>query len=209
MRIEGPAGGEFALFDYGSGGAGPSVYMATSDGIDADDCFYLTAGSHDHVNWTFTQPGVYALTFRMTTYVVEKYDNWRWTAGLDGSGGFSDRATAAALPNGVRYALGLDAVPGASLGDMLPTAEMADGLPGFLVGLPEPARPDITYSLWRATDLTAEDWAPVATKTGTAAWSTGVQTAGTEGSRTVYRWGEEEAPASGEAVFYQLRVTQN
>ncbi|MDP0498175.1 MAG: choice-of-anchor M domain-containing protein [Verrucomicrobiota bacterium JB024] len=211
VRIEGPAGGEFALFDFGSGGAAPSVYMATSDGIDEDDCFYLTAGSHDHVNWTFTQPGVYALTFRMTTLVVEKYDNWRWTAGLDSAGtdGFAEHATAAALPNGVRYALGLDAAAGAPLEGMLPVATSEGNLPGFLVGLPSSARPDITYAIWRATDLAAGDWAQVATKTGTATWSTSVQAVGTDGSRTLYLWSEEDAPASGEAFFYQLRVTQN
>jgi surface-anchored protein len=209
VRIEGPAGGEFALFDYGSVGTPPSVYMATSDGIDANDCFYLTAGSHDHVNWTFTQPGVYALTFRMTTYVVEKYDNWRWTAGLDSASGFSDRATATALPNGVRYALGLDAAPGANAAGLLPATEADGGLPGFLVGLPEPARPDITYAIWRATDLAASDWVQVAAKTGSAAWSGGVESAGTESSRTLYRWREATAPDSGEAIFYQLRLTQN
>lgn len=211
VRVEGPAGGEFALFDYGSGGAAPSVYMATADGIDADDCFYLTAGGHDHLNWTFTQSGVYALTFRMTTCVVEKYDNWRWNAGLDGAGtgGFTDRASAAALPNGVRYALGLGTAPGANTAGQLPTAEAGGGQPGFLVGLPEPARPDVTYAIWRATNLTARDWTQVAAKTGTAAWSGGVQTVGTDGSRAVYRWREEGATASGETVFYQLRLTQN
>ncbi|MGE9293582.1 MAG: choice-of-anchor M domain-containing protein, partial [Puniceicoccales bacterium] len=204
VSVNGPAGGEFAAFDYGVGS--PIVYMATSDGIDENDCYYLDAGGHTHLNWTFTEAGVYAVTFRMTTVVVESYDNWLWSVGLTDGGAeaFTDQATPATLANGVRYALGLNQTGSA----ILPQATTAAGVPGFTLDLPESARPDITYQIWRATDLIAADWAPVATKSGTGNWSGGVQTLDTQNARTQYLWSETTAPASGEAVFYQLRVSE-
>ncbi|QYY36961.1 choice-of-anchor M domain-containing protein [Ruficoccus sp. ZRK36] len=204
VNVNGPAGGEFAVFDYGANS--PIVYMATSDGIDENDCYYLEAGGHSHLNWSFTQAGVYAVTFRITTVVVENYDNWLWSAGLTDSGaeGFTDQATPSALANGVRYALGLNQTGSAAL----PQATSTVGVPGFILEIPEPARPDITYQIWRTTDLIAADWAPVATKFGTDNWSGGVQTLDTQNARTQYLWSDTTAPASGEAVFYQLRVSE-
>ncbi len=204
VKVTGPTGGEFTLFNFGNAGAPPSVYMATSDGIDADDCIYLAAGWHHHCNWAFTQPGDYAVTFRMTTVVVEKYDNWLWADGLTGIG-FAESTTPAALPNGVRYALGID---DGSTGSGLPSAVSDGGVPGFQLELPEPARPDVTYAIWRTYDLTAGTWSEVATKTGSSAWSAGVETLGSSDAHTLYRWSETDAPAPGQAIFYQLRLTQ-
>lgn len=54
--------------------AAPQVHFATLDGIDASDAYResgsadrgLSAGVHSHVNWAFTQPGLYDLTFKFS-----------------------------------------------------------------------------------------------------------------------------------------------
>lgn len=46
-------------FESGS----PVVWMATSDGIDASDVYYLTENAHRHINWAFSALGIYRATF--------------------------------------------------------------------------------------------------------------------------------------------------
>lgn len=54
--------------------AAPQVHFATLDGIDASDAYResgsadrgLSAGVHSHVNWAFTQRGLYDLTFKFS-----------------------------------------------------------------------------------------------------------------------------------------------
>ncbi len=55
-----PAGGEFALYQFGM--AGPERVMDTADGSFANDSFVFPAGTHGHYNFAFTQPGLYTLT---------------------------------------------------------------------------------------------------------------------------------------------------
>ena len=43
---------------------GPQVLMATSDGLTSMDMVRLLEESEFHLNWGFTQPGTYELTFR-------------------------------------------------------------------------------------------------------------------------------------------------
>lgn len=43
---------------------GPIVWMATSDGIDARDLFYLEENAHDHLNFGFSSLGVYRIAFQ-------------------------------------------------------------------------------------------------------------------------------------------------
>lgn len=57
--------GQFAVFTVNSGGA-PTVLMSTHDGIDSSDAATVTPGGHMHVNWAFTQPGRYVVTFAVT-----------------------------------------------------------------------------------------------------------------------------------------------
>jgi surface-anchored protein len=74
LEVRGPADADFALWQA-DGVHAPVVYMSTHDGgITADDVFYLTAGSHVHANWGFTQPGGYAVRFRVST--VLRCDDW-------------------------------------------------------------------------------------------------------------------------------------
>jgi surface-anchored protein len=70
--------GAFSMWD--DNGGSPISVFATSDGITGADSLVLTPGGHDHYNWTFTQWGLYELTFEVSG-----------EHGLDGIG--SDTAT--------------------------------------------------------------------------------------------------------------------
>ena len=59
--VTGP--GNFSMYDVGTFGT-PSVLMNSGDGITAGDKVDLFAGGHRHVNWAFTAPGDYQVTFR-------------------------------------------------------------------------------------------------------------------------------------------------
>jgi surface-anchored protein len=57
-----PAGGQFGLQDYDSG-----WFMSTANGISGDDRIDdIPVGAHAHLNWYFTKPGVYELTFAVS-----------------------------------------------------------------------------------------------------------------------------------------------
>jgi surface-anchored protein len=71
--VSAPAGGHFSL--WRDNGGSPLVRFATSDGVTGSDSFQLTPGGHDHYNWSFTQPGLYELSFRVSG-----------THGIDGFG---------------------------------------------------------------------------------------------------------------------------
>ena len=43
--------------------ARPTVFMNSGDGVSGGDQIVLSAGSHRHVNWAFTTPGVYEVDF--------------------------------------------------------------------------------------------------------------------------------------------------
>jgi surface-anchored protein/MYXO-CTERM domain-containing protein len=71
--VSAPAGGHFSL--WRDNGGSPIERFATSNGVDGSDSFQLTPGGHEHYNWSFTQPGVYELSFRVSG-----------THGIDGFG---------------------------------------------------------------------------------------------------------------------------
>ncbi len=60
-----PASGEFSVW---VGGFTPTFFMSTADGISAADAITLDLGisGHQHVNWGFTEAGVYELEFTVT-----------------------------------------------------------------------------------------------------------------------------------------------
>lgn len=62
VTMAAPAGGNFSFYDTDGFGT-PTVRFATSDGIDGADSWLLNVGGHDHANFAFTEPGIYALTF--------------------------------------------------------------------------------------------------------------------------------------------------
>lgn len=59
------AGGSFSVYDV-DGFGDPIVYMASANGISGADSYAQAAGTHEHLNIAFTQPGDYAVTFQIT-----------------------------------------------------------------------------------------------------------------------------------------------
>lgn len=55
--------GNFFLYQTDSFGT-PTLHMRTDDGVSASDAVSVLAGSHDHWNFAFTQPGQYLITFQ-------------------------------------------------------------------------------------------------------------------------------------------------
>ncbi|MEM9588179.1 MAG: FG-GAP-like repeat-containing protein, partial [Planctomycetota bacterium] len=58
LGMRGPEGAQFSLYNSG---AEPTVWMASSDGIDETDTLFTPAGSHSHYNWAFTHAGHYEI----------------------------------------------------------------------------------------------------------------------------------------------------
>lgn len=58
-------GADFSVFTVNSSGI-PSVLMSTHDGVDSADTTTFAPGGHAHVNWAFTQPGRYVVSFSVT-----------------------------------------------------------------------------------------------------------------------------------------------
>lgn len=73
-----PAGSAVSMFDSGSGGQ-PRVHFDTIDGVNGpdetthgsnvSDTFWITRGTHSHMNWWFTHPGRYELDVRWRALV--------------------------------------------------------------------------------------------------------------------------------------------
>jgi surface-anchored protein len=75
IAVEGP--GHFSLWRETSGGPGfesrpgfVGIPIASSDGIDANDFVDLPVGLHEHVNWGFSAPGRYDVTFSATGELI-------------------------------------------------------------------------------------------------------------------------------------------
>jgi hypothetical protein len=62
-----PGGGKFALWTTDSFGA-PTVWMTTTNGVDATDTYFVVADGHTHPNMSFSALGLYAVTFDLTFY---------------------------------------------------------------------------------------------------------------------------------------------
>jgi anchored repeat ABC transporter substrate-binding protein len=66
VRLTGFTGpGQAAMFLTDAFGQ-PEIYWNTADGLAANDVITLPPNAHTHVNWTFTEPGVYTLTAAAT-----------------------------------------------------------------------------------------------------------------------------------------------
>jgi len=70
--VRGP--GQFSIYQTNSSGV-PVVWVATSDGLTANDLVYLPAGGHVHYNWAFTAPGVYEVDIRATAFLGANQTN--------------------------------------------------------------------------------------------------------------------------------------
>lgn len=61
LSVTGP--GHFSLWTN----SGSTVSFASADGIGSADRAFVLAGGHSHFNWTFTQPGTYAVELQVTS----------------------------------------------------------------------------------------------------------------------------------------------
>jgi surface-anchored protein len=71
MSVE---GGDFFLYSVAALGS-PVVHMNSADGISASDFFMVNAGSHEDLNWAFSQPGTYRIGLRARGTLVEGSQN--------------------------------------------------------------------------------------------------------------------------------------
>lgn len=67
VRVRGP--GTFIVYETDAFGA-PHVFMNTRDTVDGSDVVQLASGAHQHVNWAFTKPGKYKVTFEATAVLT-------------------------------------------------------------------------------------------------------------------------------------------
>lgn len=69
MRLTGLSGpGHFFLYQVDAFGS-PQLYMDSSG--DALDAYQPSVGTHVHMNWAFTEPGEYALTFELSATLAD------------------------------------------------------------------------------------------------------------------------------------------
>ena len=84
VDVRGPAGGHFSVWqtdDFGS----PVAYISTYDGgITSQDVYHDLAGSHSHMNWGFTKPGLYEIDIQVSTYIVGQLNAPRFDEDGDG-----------------------------------------------------------------------------------------------------------------------------
>ncbi len=158
---------------------GPNqVHMTTSNGIDASDFYLMGRGDHQHVNWSFTQKGVYEVSLTASMLLVANDENSRTTSdpqtlifavglpdmelwllerGVDpGELGETDTPAGDGIANLLKYALGLPPlVPSGSVAE--PTF-VEDGGEEFLtLGLTlNPQAQDL--DVWVETSADLENW---------------------------------------------------
>ena len=68
QQASGP--GIVSVFDLDAFG-NPSMLLTTEDGVSKADSIQLTAGGHRHLNWAFSAPGDYTLTFQADGSALE------------------------------------------------------------------------------------------------------------------------------------------
>lgn len=67
VDVRGPENGHLSLWQTTGIGGAPVFFSTFEDGITDHDVFHFTVGSHSHLNWGFTQPGVYEVDLRVST----------------------------------------------------------------------------------------------------------------------------------------------
>lgn len=72
LTLKGVAGpGSLAVWDNDAFG-NPTVLLNSANGIDASEKLVLQPGGHTHLNWGFTAPGDYSVTFEASgTHIVD------------------------------------------------------------------------------------------------------------------------------------------
>ena len=70
LDVRGPADANFAMWQA-DGVNPPVVFVSTHDGgITEKDVYYISDGSHVHMNWGFTKAGLYEVDFRVSTILL-------------------------------------------------------------------------------------------------------------------------------------------
>lgn len=67
--VTGP--GTFAVFAFDGATGNPQVFMNSGDGFGADDSFLVPAGGHSDLNWAFSAPGTYTVSFEASGTLVD------------------------------------------------------------------------------------------------------------------------------------------
>ncbi|QDS91740.1 Calx-beta domain protein [Roseimaritima multifibrata] len=80
VDMRGPEGGQFSV--YSSELEGPNAWIATSDGITDQDGVFIQAGSHNHLNWAFTKPGIYEVDVFASAF-LDRNANGTFDEGVD------------------------------------------------------------------------------------------------------------------------------
>jgi surface-anchored protein len=67
VDVRGPADANFSMWQADAIHP-PVVFVSTAEGgLTDDDVFYISAGSHTHLNWGFTKPGPYEVDLQVST----------------------------------------------------------------------------------------------------------------------------------------------
>ncbi|MGH8047638.1 MAG: TIGR03769 domain-containing protein [Chthoniobacterales bacterium] len=99
-----PGDADFSLWTTGQFSS-VTVWMASSDGIGANDAFYVTEGGHAHTNWGFSKAGYYQITFELGGYLASDPDTWIESAPTTWHFGVEFQPSAIPEPSG--WALGI------------------------------------------------------------------------------------------------------
>ncbi|MBK7997990.1 MAG: choice-of-anchor M domain-containing protein [Verrucomicrobia bacterium] len=67
--VNGP--GTFAVFAFDGATGNPQVFMNSGDGFGAGDSFLVPAGGHSDLNWAFSAPGTYTVSFEASGTLVD------------------------------------------------------------------------------------------------------------------------------------------
>ena len=68
-EVSGP--GEFAVFAFDGPTGNPLVFMNSRDGFSASDLFVAVAGGHTDLNWAFSAPGTYTVSFEASGILAD------------------------------------------------------------------------------------------------------------------------------------------
>lgn len=66
--VNGP--GTFAVFAFDGATGNPQVFMNSGDGLNDTDAFLVPAGGHSDLNWAFSAPGTYTVSFEASGTLV-------------------------------------------------------------------------------------------------------------------------------------------
>ncbi len=193
LRFTGVGTGHISVWVTGAFGGAPLVFWSTAEPHPAGNRYLMAAGSHNHMSWGFSAPGVYEIDVRASTVLADgsasesavqtlvfvvgtapdpaRYPEWAALrfAPEDRAAGRADADADPAgtgVPNLLAFAGGEE--PGASPAAVMPALELSGG--GIEVVFKR--RADLGGTVLRAErseDLAV--WTEIARATGPDAWT--------------------------------------